>query len=310
MSDDDVELLSKRVDELEAQLDRLSSERTIAQVMYRYVHACDEVKQADAVAAFFTDDAVWEGQGNFAEFRSTRGREAIHRMFLGNPTMLPFTAHFLTNPDIKLAADGERAWARWHTLEAATLKDRRTQVWMAAWYENDFVRVDGEWLISHLRYRDRFVCPYDEGWAKVRYISPRNYEVIPGHGHRHEPGGYMSLASMLVGSSAPEELKDWYRRAFEPDENDAGALVFGSMQLFIEDHSEVSGPSPDPARCILNLDVDDCRAIEAHLDELGATFVRRVEQEDFGLIGTIADPDGNYVQIIEWGADPTAGHGR
>ena len=58
-------------------------------------------------------------------------------------------------------------------------KDRSTQVWMAAWYENDFVRSDGQWLISHLRYRDRFVCPYDQGWAKVRCISPQTLEITP-----------------------------------------------------------------------------------------------------------------------------------
>ena len=29
----------------------------------------------------------------------------------------------------------------------------------------------------------------------------------------------------------------------------------------------------------------------------------------FGLIGTVADPDGNMVQIIEWGATPYEGHG-
>ena len=33
---------------------------------------------------------------------------------------------------------------------------------------------------------------------------------------------------------------------------------------------------------------------------------RHVEQESFGLIGTVADPDGNLVQIIQWGATPEA----
>ena len=29
----------------------------------------------------------------------------------------------------------------------------------------------------------------------------------------------------------------------------------------------------------------------------------------FGLIGTVADPDGNYVQIIQWGAEPDDARG-
>ena len=56
----------------------------------------------------------------------------------------------------------------------------------------------------------------------------------------------------------------------------------------------------------INLNVDDCRALESHLNGLGVSWVRKVEQMEFGLIGTVADPDGNYVQIIQWGASPEA----
>jgi hypothetical protein len=38
-------------------------------------------------------------------------------------------------------------------------------------------------------------------------------------------------------------------------------------------------------------------------------WIREVEQMPFGLIGTVTDPDGNYVQVIQWGATPTEGHG-
>jgi predicted enzyme related to lactoylglutathione lyase len=114
------------------------------------------------------------------------------------------------------------------------------------------------------------------------------------------------IGSLLVGSSNVEQMKEWYRNAFSTKENDMGAFEFGPVQFFIETHSEVEGPAKDPARVIINLNVDDARALEAHLKELGATWVRPVEQEPFGLIGTVADPDGNYVQIIQWGATPEA----
>ena len=114
------------------------------------------------------------------------------------------------------------------------------------------------------------------------------------------------IGSLLVGSSNVEEMKDWYRRAFGISENQMGAFEFGPVQLFVEQHSEVDGPNREPARVILNLDVPDARSLESHLQGMGARFVRPVEQEDFGLIGTVADPDGNYVQIIQWGATPEA----
>ena len=112
------------------------------------------------------------------------------------------------------------------------------------------------------------------------------------------------LGSLLVGSSRADEMKDWYRRAFDVTENDMGAFDFGAVQLFIEPHTEVSGPTKEPARVILNLNVDDAQSLGKHLESIGTKFVRKVEQADFGIIGTVADPDGNYVQIIEWGATP------
>ncbi len=114
------------------------------------------------------------------------------------------------------------------------------------------------------------------------------------------------IGSLLVGSSNVDTMKDWYRRAFDVTENEMGAFEFGTVQFFVEEHSEVSGPAKEPARVVINLNVDDCRSIERHLEGMGVTWVRKVEQMPFGLIGTVADPDGNYVQIIQWGAEPEA----
>jgi predicted enzyme related to lactoylglutathione lyase len=118
--------------------------------------------------------------------------------------------------------------------------------------------------------------------------------------------GTPPIGSLLVGSSNVEAMKAWYRQAFDVTENDMGAFEFGPVQFFVEEHSEVSGPTKEPARVIINLNVDDCRAIESHLEQMGANWVRKVEQMPFGLIGTVADPDGNYVQVIQWGATPEA----
>ncbi len=176
MDYEDLELLTKRLELLQSTVDRLESERAIAHLMYRYAYACDELKDADRISSFFTEDAVWEGQGNFSEFGSTVGRDAIREMFVENPTILPFTAHFLTNPVIGLSQEGSRGWGQWHTLEAASLRDERAQVWIAARYDNDFERLGEEWKLSHIRYRDTFVVPYEDGWLKTRYVSPLTLE--------------------------------------------------------------------------------------------------------------------------------------
>ena len=158
--------------ELRLLVQDLRDERAIAHLMYRYVRACDETKDAARIASYFTDDAVWEGQGNFAEFGATRGREAIQRMFVENPQILPMTAHFVTNAVITLSLDRQSGCGEWHCLEAATLRDEKAQVWIAARYNNDFQKVEGDWKFSHIRYRDSFVCTYEAGWLKERYVSP------------------------------------------------------------------------------------------------------------------------------------------
>ena len=114
------------------------------------------------------------------------------------------------------------------------------------------------------------------------------------------------ISSLMIGSSQPDVLKEWYRGAFGVKENEMGAFDFGGVQLFIESHSEVQGDTREPARVIVNMNVDDCRALQAQLDEHGVRWVREVEQAPFGIIGTLADPDGNYLQIIQWGAAPEA----
>jgi predicted enzyme related to lactoylglutathione lyase len=109
------------------------------------------------------------------------------------------------------------------------------------------------------------------------------------------------IGSLLIGSSQVDAMKDWYRKAFDVKENDMGAFEFGAVQLFVETHSDVSGPAKEPARVLINLDVDDARALGEHLKSIGSRFVREVEKNEHALIGTVADPDGNYIQIIQWG---------
>jgi hypothetical protein len=110
------------------------------------------------------------------------------------------------------------------------------------------------------------------------------------------------MGSLLIASNDVKRLKDWYRQAFDASENEMGALEFGELKLFVEEHSEVSGPAKEPARIIMNLDVGDCRALEKHLNTHNVKWVRKPEQTTHALVGTVEDPDGNYVQVIQWGA--------
>jgi uncharacterized glyoxalase superfamily protein PhnB len=112
-----------------------------------------------------------------------------------------------------------------------------------------------------------------------------------------------SLDSMLLASTDPERLRTWYAAALEPEENiemdPYRVLKFGGFYLMIDRRSDVSDRNPEPTRMILNFDVEDAREVAARFDAAGATWHAPLEDRDGSLFGTVIDPDGNYVQIIQ-----------
>jgi len=120
-----------------------------------------------------------------------------------------------------------------------------------------------------------------------------------------------TLGSMLLGSRNPGRLRDWYCQAFDLKPDEHGVLQAGDVGVIVDGRDDVAATNPEPGRFIVNFHVDDARAAAARLTRLGVTWVAEVEERPPGLIGTLADPDGNYVQVIElapgYGDDRPAG---
>ena len=116
-----------------------------------------------------------------------------------------------------------------------------------------------------------------------------------------------ALGSILLGTTDPVRLRDWYAAAFAAGDGDGFtevtptlfACTFGDTSLLIDGRDDVAARSPDPGRMILNFHVDDARGTAARLDDLDVTWLVEIEERDGGLFGTLVDPDGNYVQIIQ-----------
>lgn len=80
--------------------------------------------------------------------------------------------------------------------------------------------------------------------------------------------------------------------------------VFAAAGGFIRllDHSDISGPTLEPARMQINLFVDDVSAEYARVmsADPSAQVHREPERESWGgLVATLRDPDGNFVQLLE-----------
>src|SRR5687768_7299557 len=106
--------------------------------------------------------------------------------------------------------------------------------------------------------------------------------------------------SILLGTTRPEELRDWYRRALAPGHEADGPIDFGRLLLLIDKRDDVSEKNNEPGRMIFNFHVDDFDAVEAQLRAAGVDWLFPVEDRGPGRFGTFADPDGNYLQIIQF----------
>lgn len=114
----------------------------------------------------------------------------------------------------------------------------------------------------------------------------------------------LELGSILMGSANPDRLRDWYRTMFGIEADQYGVLDLGGVGLIPDPRDDVDAVNHEPGRTIINLHVDDARAVAVDLDLRGVDWLVPVEDREFGLIGTLIDPDGNYVQVIELAEDP------
>jgi hypothetical protein len=158
---------------LEAMLTRLQdveSRESIARLMTEYMTAADaKVDKGVKIAALFTEDGRWESVGPHGNPGwAAVGRPALVTKFDRNVDRMPFAAHFVTNAAIDL--DGDTARGQFMYFQACTYRGDQP-LWIAGSYDNDFRRVEGTWLISHLRVHNFFTTPFDQGWVKVPHMD-------------------------------------------------------------------------------------------------------------------------------------------
>jgi predicted enzyme related to lactoylglutathione lyase len=108
------------------------------------------------------------------------------------------------------------------------------------------------------------------------------------------------LGSILIGSTDPERLRSWYRAAFAPDQPEEGSLDVGGVLLVFNKRSDVADANVEPGRTIINVHVEDAREAATRLNDAGVTWLAELERRPGGLFATLVDPDGSYVQIIEF----------
>jgi len=131
--------------DLEKRITRLEDIEAIKQLKARYSHICDDDHNPDQIASVFAEDGVWES----ADFGQARGHEEIKKLFSGFKEMFTFSQHNMMNPVIEI--NGNTATGIWYIMGPWTLREGEKENWMALRYDDDYIKINGEWKYQHLR---------------------------------------------------------------------------------------------------------------------------------------------------------------
>jgi ketosteroid isomerase-like protein len=144
----------------EERLQVLEDVETIKKLIARFAFIWDS-HDAIALSELFTEDAIWEDPG----LGCYEGRDAIISFYKTLPGIVPFTAHYFTQPCIELEAE-DLALGRWSTWCPVATAEGTARV-VCGTEECRFKKVKGEWRIFSLKVSTLFNVAYEEGWGKL-----------------------------------------------------------------------------------------------------------------------------------------------
>lgn len=152
------------IQEIAQRLRALEDVEAIKKLKNSYCYYCDDNYDADGIAACFAQDGIWDG----GSFGSYNGRAEIHKFFADDaPKLLLFAMHMVMNPVIEV--NGDTATGRWYIFEPVTFADGKEAGWLAGYYHDDFIRVNGEWKYKRLRFRQYLSTPFSKPWSNSKF---------------------------------------------------------------------------------------------------------------------------------------------
>lgn len=114
----------------------------------------------------------------------------------------------------------------------------------------------------------------------------------------------LNLNSIMIGTKQPEVLAAFYEKIIgnpadmADTENGFFGWQVGSGYFSVLEHSEMGGKTKDPGRIMLNFETTQVKEEFERIQALGATVIREPYEIGGGWVATLADPDGNYFQLV------------
>lgn len=118
----------------------------------------------------------------------------------------------------------------------------------------------------------------------------------------------ININSVMIGTSQVKVLAAFYEKIIgkKPDmvEGDWHGWQVGKCFLSIGAHSEVKGKAKEPQRVIFNMETKEVKEEFERMKSAGATVIKEPYEMEGAWIATLADPDGNYFQLMTpWGKE-------
>jgi len=114
----------------------------------------------------------------------------------------------------------------------------------------------------------------------------------------------LKLNSVMLGTKQSLELVAYYEKVFgKPadmvdQENGFWGWQLEGGFLGILKHSEMDGKTKDPGRMMINFETPQVKEEFERIKAFGGTVIHEPYEMGNGFIATLADPDGNYFQLM------------
>ena len=114
----------------------------------------------------------------------------------------------------------------------------------------------------------------------------------------------LNLNSIMIGTKQPGMLAAFYERVLgrpadmADAENGFHGWQVGSTNLSVLEHSEMGGNTKDPGRVMFNFETNEVKEEFERIKGSGATVIREPYEIGGGWVATLADPEGNYFQLV------------
>jgi predicted enzyme related to lactoylglutathione lyase len=114
----------------------------------------------------------------------------------------------------------------------------------------------------------------------------------------------LNLNSVMVCTKQTKVVAAFYEKVLgKPadmvdSENGFFGWQVGTAYLSVLDHSEMVGRTKDPGRVMFNFETPQVKEEFERIKALGVTVIREPYEMGGGWVATLADPDGNFFQLV------------